>query len=379
MFSHRSQDFRLQLDRTKEDTAVALSKAILCLSYSIPAEQLRKKLLCGAVARSDVEVGEKLEFLLGEICDRFGIRGQLSRQPIDRVPDSLLPWASYFILQKLCNADRDDWSKQLLDQAIDVGTRTLEIRPLVPRPTIANALIAIAIALGTDEARENTLMVDKSWAITPLTNHICKRVKQQLDIDDLSFSAVLNTDIVLYSRRTVEALLKLWEEKTVVPIQSVSSCYMLGTLTPKVVQRSRLRLGNSATWESDKGYEALWSRDVEELVGGEHTPAVHGVLLPLILLPMWEEVHQDRTHFDLKFVKMAARLTIERMDVANGRTPSNVFMTRLWTAVGGAYNKIVGEAYTSGERDAKKAITQILDALSRHEEPVSGRNAIAVD
>ncbi|KAG9047229.1 hypothetical protein FS837_002751 [Tulasnella sp. UAMH 9824] len=374
MFSHGSQDFRMQLDHTKEDTAVALSKAILCLT-----DQLRKKLLCGAVVRLEVEVGEKLQFLLGEICDRFGIQGQFSRQPIDQVPDSLLPWATYFILQKLCNADRDNWSKRLLDQAIDVGTRTLVIRPLVPRHTIANALVAIAVALGTDETKENILMVDKSWAITPLINHTCKRVKQQLDTDDLSFSAMSNTDIVLYSRKTAEALLKLWELKTVVAIHSVSSCYMLGALTPKVVQRSRLRLGNPATWESDKEYETLWARDVEELVSGEPTAAVHGVLLPLILLPMWEEVHQDRAHFDLKFVKMAARLTIECMDVGNGRTPSNAFMTRLWAAVGGAYYKIVGEDYTSGERDAKKAVTQILDALSRHEEPVSGRNAIAVD
>lgn len=164
MFSHRSQDFRPCLDPKKEDTAVAVSKAILCLSYAIPTERLTSNPLCGAAKLSEVKVGEDLQFLLAEMCNRFGIQGPRHprvRERSQRVPDRLLPWASYFVLHKLCNSDRNQLSKELLDQAIDVGTRTLEIRPLPPPRTIANALMAIAVVLGTDEITDVILMMDK--------------------------------------------------------------------------------------------------------------------------------------------------------------------------------------------------------------------------
>lgn len=165
MFSHRGHDFLPRLDPKKEDTAIALSKAILCLSYAIPTERLTGDLLCGTATLSEVKLGEDLQFLLGEICKRLGMIGPPHREPSQHVPDSLLPWASYFVLHKLCNSDRNQPSKELLDQAIDIGARTLEIRPLPPPHTIANALMAIAIVLGIDEKTDVILMVDKRWVL----------------------------------------------------------------------------------------------------------------------------------------------------------------------------------------------------------------------
>ncbi|KAG8949552.1 hypothetical protein FRC04_008485 [Tulasnella sp. 424] len=384
-FSHRGQDFRPCLNPKKEDTAVTLSKAILCLSYAIPTERLTKNVVCGAATLSEVKVGEDLEFLLAEICNRFGIQGSLFREPSQRVPDNLLPWASYFILHKLCNSDRNQLSKELLDQAIDIGTRTLEIRPLPPPRTIANALMAIAIVLGTDESTDHILMVDKSWGTTALINHILKKVKGYLDADHHPLPSGPPRDMMMYSSKVIGPLFKLWEENTRDAFQAVDvgTYYVLGTLTPTVVQKAKSLLRAPALWMSDEAYKVFWSGKVGQLAGGKHHPTMHNVLLRTILLPTWEEVKREEAQFDLGTIKAIARLTIECIDIDRWRPSSNALGAKLRDAVEGAYQRTVGQPGTCDiavdEKSHPKAVVRVLNALLQLEDTAVIEPAKAID
>lgn len=144
-------------ERCSEDKAISLAKALLCIGYAIPQKEL---LDIKAELPGTSGAGEVLKFLQGEIYQRF--RGGSIRQSHDRIPEALRPWMTYFMLLKLFDfKDGSQRSSLLLEQAVDVGICALCTRPLPADTVVANALLAVAISLGTIITKEEALLADK--------------------------------------------------------------------------------------------------------------------------------------------------------------------------------------------------------------------------
>ncbi|KAG8903730.1 hypothetical protein FRC01_009010 [Tulasnella sp. 417] len=368
----RSDPFaRMAVEPSQEDKAISVAKAVLCLSYAIPQEYLPS--LPGVGIRF-ADSGAPLNFLLDEICERFE-EGQRKQQR-DSVPETLIYWATHFILLKLFAIDDVlQCPEELLEQAFNIGISALVIRPLPSNKVLANALVAIAVSLGIDADKEDAFLTDKSRAIGTIVRVICSRIGVILSHKAMSLAEGTPNGEMRRACRLVLPMFEFYETKMEALVESHR---VLAALTPQVVRRANSLKGIS-TGTSLEVYTERWTTKVSNILLRNHDEMTRSTLALAIAPAVWEEIKAENVIFSAEVIQRLAELTHQHADSLTESSPGAYLpIDNLKGNIKASSEFIAQGGYQAEKEEQAKGMLQVLDTLLLHDAirmDSSGENA----